>query len=126
MALHRAEFRGRDSADRAVPTSTHGTGAGLRSSAQGGGIRAISRLSQPVFRIVFITFLLWRTSPPRFAAKTAAWAGADAPGFGATPNLQISTHEFATVQAGRRSPPFARTLADCGGLFSGGELSNTR
>ena len=43
------------------------------------------------------TFLLWRTSPPRFAAEIAAWAGVDAPDFGATPNPQIATHEFTTA-----------------------------
>ena len=32
---------------------------------------------------------------------------------------RIATHKFATVQAGRRSPPFALTIAGGGGLFSG-------
>ncbi len=50
-AGRQTEFRGTDPAGCAVPTSEHGADAGLRSSAQRGGIRAVSRLSRSVFSV---------------------------------------------------------------------------
>ena len=74
---HRAESRGSDSASRAVPTSAALTrsvmsnpgalrtiGAGLRSSAQRGGIWAADRLSRSVVKMVFIhSPLAYQPSP---------------------------------------------------------------
>ena len=43
-----------DSVGRAVPTSARGAVAGLKSSAQRDGIRAVRRLSRSVLRMVFL------------------------------------------------------------------------
>ena len=91
------EFRRVDAAGCAVLTSVHGAGGGLKSSGQRGGILPGSRLSRSVFRMVFIHSPFWRARPPRFVDEPSGWAGADAAGFGVTPNPRIATHEFAAV-----------------------------
>ena len=93
-AGRRAESWGTDAAGCAVLTSARGAAGGPKLCGRRGRIWASSQLSQSVLRMVFMHSPL---APVRLASPTnpPGWAGADAPGFGATPNPRIAAHEFA-------------------------------
>ena len=107
----RAEFGRMEAAGWAVLTSMHGAVGGLKSCGPRGGILPGSRWSRSVFRMVF-TFLLWRASPRCSVDEPSGRTGANAPGFGATPNPRIATQELAALQARGALADLALTLAN--------------